>query len=80
MSVVSHTNAAGEVAIGVELDGAFVPFVTLSAARVAQFVERHENLQKRAEGGDEQALGVLGSTFTKPKAKGKKGEPEEDEG
>ena len=71
MSVVSHTNAAGDVAIGVEVEGAFVPFVTLSAARVAQFVQRHENLQKRAEGGDEQALGVLGSAFTKPKSKGK---------
>ena len=79
MDVVAHTNAAGEVAIGVEAEGAFVPFVTLSAGRVAQFVQRHENLQKRAEGGDEQAAGVLGSAFTKPKAKGKKGEPKEGE-
>ena len=77
MSVVTHTNAAGDVSIGVEVEGAYVPFVTLSAGRVAQFVERHENLQKRAEGGDEQALGVLGSAFVKPKAKrGEAGGPE----
>mgnify|MGYP001572236331 CR=1 FL=1 len=77
MSVITHTNAAGDVSIGVEHEGAFVPFGTLTAGRVAQFVQRHENLQKRAEGGDEQALGVLGSAFVKPKAKGSKaGDPE----
>lgn len=71
MSVVQHTNTAGDVSIGVELEGAFVPFVTLSAGRVAQFVQRHGDLQKRAEGGDEGARDVLGSAFKEPKAKNK---------
>ena len=79
MSVVQHTNAAGDVAIGVEVEGAFVPFVTLSAARIAQYVQRGHDLQARAEAGDEQALSVLGSAHKKPKAKGKgKGAPEDD--
>jgi len=67
VSVVSHTNAAGDVAIGVEIEGAFVPFVTLSAGKVAQLVQRHETLQERAEAGHEVAKDVLGSAFRKPK-------------
>ena len=70
MEVVAHTNAAGDVAIGVEVEGAFVPFVTQSAARVAQYVQRGHILQERAEASDEQALSVLGSAFKEPKVKG----------
>ena len=71
MSVVSHTNAAGDVSIGLEVEGAYVPFVTLSAAKVAQYVERGHNLQTRAEAGDGLAQDVLGSAFKTPKAEGK---------
>ena len=64
--------------IGVQVDGAFVPFVTFSAAKVAQFVQRGHDLQARAEAGDELAKDVLGSAFQKPGAKGKgKGKAEE---
>mgnify|MGYP001591645097 FL=1 len=80
MSVVAHENAAGDVSIGVDVEGAFVPFVTLSAGRIAQFVQRHENLQKRAEAGDEQALGVLGSAFKQPKTRGRAAAAPEGEG
>jgi hypothetical protein len=70
VSVVSHTNAAGDVSIGVEVEGAYVPFVTLSRAKVAQYVQRGHDLQARAEAGDGRSLDVLGSAF-KEKAKGR---------
>jgi hypothetical protein len=72
VSVVSHTNAAGDVSIGVEVEGAYVPFVTLSKGKIAQFVERHKTLQERAEAGDGQAMEVLGSAYQPPSSsKGK---------
>ena len=69
MSVVSHTNAAGDVSIGVEIDGVFVPFAARSAAKVAQMVQRGHDLQDRAEQGDALAQDVLGSAFTQPTTK-----------
>jgi len=53
--VVSHTNAAGDVSIGVEVDGVFVPVSTVPAQRVAHHVERHKTLVERA--GDPGAKG-----------------------
>ena len=52
MSVVTHTNAAGDVAIGLTIDDVFVPFSTLSAAKIAQYVQRGHDLQERAKSGD----------------------------
>jgi len=69
--VVSHTNAAGDVSIGVEVDGAFVPFSTLSAAKIAQLVQRHETLVERASAGDALAIDVLGDATPKKKTKEK---------
>ena len=69
MSVVQHTNAAGDVSIGVAVEGAGGPFVTLSQAKIAQYVQRGHDLQARAKAGDAQATAVLGSAFTEPKAK-----------
>ena len=69
MSVVSHTNAAGDVAIGVEIDGVFVPFAERSAAKVAQMVQRGHDLQERAKSGDALALDVLGTAYKEPKTK-----------
>jgi hypothetical protein len=66
VGVVHHTNADGDHAIGVEVEGAFVPFVTLSGAKVAQHVERYNNLTERANEGDGQALAVLGSSYNPP--------------
>jgi len=80
VSVVSHTNAAGDVSVGVVIEGAFVPFATLSAAKVAQYVERGHDLQARAEGKDVAAAAmaqeVLGTAF-KPKAKNAKSKDED---
>lgn len=70
MSVVSHTNAAGDVSLGVVIDGAYVPFVTLSAARVAQYVQRYNTLTERAAAGDSGAAAVLGTALPKPRTKG----------
>jgi len=67
--VVSHTNAAGDVSIGVEVDGAFIPFSTLSAAKVAQLVQRHQTLVERAAAGDALALDVLGDAAPTKKTK-----------
>ena len=75
MSVVTHTNAAGDMSLGVEVEGAFVPFVTLSRAKVAQYVQRYHEGVKRIEAGGEGAQGArdaLGSAYQpkgKPKAK-----------
>lgn len=77
MKVVCHTNAAGDVSIGVEHEGAFVPFSALSRGKFAQYVQRAEGLQERAEAGDDAAREVLGTAYREPKSKGKgKDEPE----
>jgi len=78
VGVVSHTNAAGDVSIGVEHEGLFVPFATLSRGKFAQYVQRAQDLQSRAEAGDDAAREVLGSAYREPKAPGK-GKPSEGE-
>ncbi len=70
MSVVSHTNAAGDVSIGIEDSDGFVPFVTLSAGKLAQHRERFQNLTERAKQGDELAIDVLGSAFKRESSGG----------
>lgn len=70
MSVGSRQNAAGDVSIGVVIEGAFVPFLTLSAAKVAQHVERYNTLKERAEAGDAQAKAVLGKEYGPPGGRG----------
>jgi len=76
VSVVSHENTAGDVSIGVEVEGAFVPFLTYSRAKIVQHVERWHNLQERADAGDELAKDVLGDAYKKSTSKSKpKSEP-----
>lgn len=69
LQVVAHKNAAGDVSLGAFIEGAFVPFVTLSAAKVAQYVQRGHVLQERASAGDDLAKDVLGDAFQASKAK-----------
>ena len=54
-SVKVEQNAAGDYAIGVEVEGAFIPFAQVSAARIAHQVERRQDLEEKAKGGDEEA-------------------------
>lgn len=70
MGVVSHSNAAGDVAIGLDFDGDFVPFVTLSAGKIAQLRERHQTLVDRADAGDELAIDALGTAHKRPSSGG----------
>ena len=50
----------GDLQIGVDVDGVFVPFADHSAGRVAQYVERGRTLAERAEQGDELARDQIG--------------------
>jgi len=67
VEVVAHENAAGDIAIGVEVEGAFVPIASVSKAKVGQLVERYETLKERAAAGDEVAKDVLGGAYKAPK-------------
>jgi len=58
-----QTNAAGDHAIGVEVDGVFVPVAQVSAVRIAHAVERRRNLEERAEQNDEVARRALDEDF-----------------
>lgn len=62
----------GDLHLGADVDGVFVPFATHSAGRVAQYVERGKNLRERADEGDELArdqIGKpLGDTSSTPKS------------
>jgi len=79
VSVSVVKNGSGDYSIGKEIAGVFVPFLSLSSARVAQLVQRGQDLQARAEAGDEQAKSVLGDAFKpKPKPKSAKGAAEEE--
>lgn len=60
MSVVVHEFPNGDVAIGIEHEGAFVPFASHSEGRFAQYVQRGQNLAERAEAGDELARDQIG--------------------
>lgn len=70
MGVVSHTNAAGDVSIGIEDQDGFVPFVTLSEGKIGQLKQRHSNLVERAKAGDDLAIDVLGTAFKREPAGG----------
>jgi hypothetical protein len=70
VGVVSHSNAAGDVAIGLDIDGDFVPFVTLSAGKIAQLRERHQTLVDRADAGDELAIDALGTAHKRKSSGG----------
>ena len=73
--VVTHENEAGDKTIGLDSEGAFIPFATVSAGKIEQLRERHANLTERAEAGDELAIAALGSAFKQPaKGKAKAGE------
>jgi len=70
----------GDHQLGVEIEGQFVPFAFQSAARVAQYVQRAEQLAERAKAGDELARDQIG-TPVEPQGKGKgKSAPEESGG
>ena len=78
MSVSVVKSGSGDYSIGSEIEGVFVSFASLSGARVAQLVQRGQDLQARAEAGDEQAKHVLGDAFKPPgKGKGKGAKAEE---
>ena len=64
--VVSHENGSGDVSIGLDIDGDYVPFLTLTSAKVTQLRERHANLVERADAGDEAAIDVLGTSHKRP--------------
>lgn len=69
-SVKAEQNPAGDYAIGVEIEGVFVPFVQVSAARIQHAVERRENLEQRASENDEEAQAVLDAEFGAKPAEG----------
>lgn len=56
-------NAAGDRAVGIEVEGAFVPLASIPASRVQHMVERHADLTEKAKGGDENAQKVLDEGF-----------------
>lgn len=59
VSVVSHENEAGDVLVGVERDGVFVPISTIPAYRFEHYRERGELLVERAATGDAEATTAL---------------------
>lgn len=72
-------NAAGDVAIGVEVDGAFIPIASVQKHRIDHLVERHNDLLEKVEADDPNAKEVMDNDFavgskSKPKAAEKGGE------
>ena len=65
-TVKAHENAAGDIAIGVDVEGHFVPLASISKARIGHAVERRADLEAKAEGGDEIAAAQLASEFNAP--------------
>jgi hypothetical protein len=67
--------ANGDVQLGGIVDDEFVPFLTLSAGKIAQHVQRAQNLKERAAEGDALAQDQIGhaieedSTHSKPISK-----------
>lgn len=71
----------GDLQLGAEVEGVFVPFAGHSAGRVAQLIERGRNLAERAENGDERARDQIGEKLTAKSSGSKpKGKDEGDEG
>lgn len=58
-AIVTHENEAGDVLVGVERDGVFVPFTTVPGFRFEHYRERGENLVERAAAGDAEAASAL---------------------
>lgn len=54
-SVVHVAHGDGTHSIGVELDGVYVPFASVTKARVAHLQDRAHDLNKRLEAGTDQA-------------------------
>lgn len=67
MAIVEARDSEGNVAIGVEVEGVFVPLATIPAHRIEHAVERGKNLAERASGppGDvrDQAEKALAAGF-----------------
>lgn len=53
----------GDVQLGGVIDDEFVPFLTLSAGKIAQHVQRAQNLRERAAEGDALAQDQIGKTI-----------------
>lgn len=51
----------GDHQLGADIEGHFVPFLTLSKGKVGQLVERAENLAARADAGDGLAADQIGA-------------------
>lgn len=51
-NVVTVEHGNGDVSAGVEIDGTFVPFATVTKARIGHLQERASNLSKRLESDD----------------------------
>jgi hypothetical protein len=76
MGVVTAKNAAGDVAIGIEEDGAFIPIATVPAHRIEHAKERQAILNERAEANDEEAQKALEEGFKVEGASAPEPEPE----
>lgn len=67
MAIVEAHDSEGNVAIGIEVEGVFIPVAGVPAERIAHAVERGKTLAERAEGppGDakDQAEQVLAAGF-----------------
>ena len=48
-------NADGDVFVGFDADGTFIPFANVGATRIKQLQERHADLAAKLEKGDEPA-------------------------
>ena len=60
MATVKHVeHPDGSHSVGVEIDGVYHPFATVSGARIEQNRERVEDLREKAKAGDEHAQEVL---------------------
>ena len=58
------TNANGDHAVGVEVEGVFIPVASVPAHRIEQMRERNADLLAKAEAGDEEAQKVLDNDYT----------------
>jgi len=66
---VEHEN--GDVSIGLELDGVYIPFASVTGARIAGLQERAANLAERSEANPDdkavaEALANLPTSVPKP--------------
>jgi hypothetical protein len=71
-------NAAGDIALGVEVEGVFIPIAGVQAHRVGHLVERGHDLAEKVEAGDLSAKETVEADFvvggkSKSKAETKEG-------